>query len=148
MGFPAYPPLSKHLEVAYQSARTLHAKATHAHAKMANGDVTGAWLVEIIDQLQKYRQVLRDVAAVPGIAAYAAEQYGRVIVTEFSSLISAIENVVQTTVAELDQDGSGHLLHETIAADGTRTPVMYDPAETAPIRASLAALVATIDIEP
>lgn len=148
MAFPAYPPLSKHLEVAYQAARTLHTKATRAHAHMASGDVEGAFLVDIIDQLKKYRAVLQGVAAQPGMGAYAQEQYGRSIAADFSALIAAIQDVVTTTVAELDKDGTGHLLHEVIAPDGSHTPVMYDPAETAPVRASLAALVATIAVDP
>lgn len=86
--------------------------------------------------------------AVGGIGAYAQGQVNNPslnVTTEFTNMVTAIQNVINWVVNNFPKDGSSNLLYEKFNADGTQTFSSFTNAQlTGAFIPLLQALIATI----
>jgi hypothetical protein len=124
----------------------LKSYAANRRAAMAAGDVGSNWVLDIWENLFAIKTRLQSYAAIPGIAAYAQEQYGNGsldIAAEFNSVIAAIDAVRANIQSTFPVDGSGYLLARQFGA-GVFTERQFTSAQTATLRGLLSNLEATI----
>ena len=115
--------------------------------QLLTGTVTANQVFQIVDNLRSPLQIFAQVAAIPGIAAYAQAQFNDAtydVATEFTNMVNTINAVVSWVVTNFPKDTGGFAQAYTIAADGSRTPVTFTPAQTAGLTAAINAVIAAI----
>jgi hypothetical protein len=134
------------LRVVNVRAIQMKQQAQGARDTMAAESVPSKTIIDVFLRLRGDRAAFDAAKAVPGLAAYAREQYDNPaldIVAEFNAMTSAIDNVTNWISTNFPKDGGGFLLAQTLGANG---PVdrMFTPAQTAGLRTQLDALIATV----
>lgn len=110
------------------------------------GPVAAQQLLDFMAQLATQQERLTACAGVPGIGAYAQQQFPALnLPAEFSAMQSAITNVRTWMVDNFPKDGSGFLLARQFDAAGRTTDRTFSTAALAGFRTQLDALIATID---
>jgi len=116
-------------------------------AQLLTGTVTANQVFQIVDNLRSPLQIFAQVAAIPGIAAYAQAQFNDAtydVATEFTNMVNTINAVVNWVVTNFPKDTGGFAQAYTLAADGSRTPVTFTPAQTAGLTAAINAVIGSI----
>jgi len=146
MAFPAHnQSLADALAVLLREASRLRALAVNARDRMAAGNVGASLPLSLLESVRAATKEFDRISAIPGIVAYAQEQLGADIGSDFSAMNTAAKTVGAEIIAALPKDANGYLLLETIDAQGQRLPRQFTPQQTAGLRASLDALIATIE---
>ena len=112
--------------------------------QLLTGTVTANQVFQIVDNLRSPLQIFAQVAAIPGIAAYAQAQFNDAtydVATEFTNMVNTINAVVNWVVTNFPKDTGGFAQAYTLAADGSRTPVTFTPAQTAGLTTALNAVI-------
>lgn len=141
---------SEHLADALQSARsTARALKTYVQGvrnASAAGPISGNVIVEVYLRLVADKARFDAIAAVPGIAQYARDQYddpGYDIVAEFTAMTSAITSVGTWINGNFPKDGAGYLLKDQLTASGVDVRT-FTTAALNVFRTQLDSLIATI----
>ena len=111
------------------------------------GTVTANQVFQIVDNLRSPLQIFAQVAAIPGIAAYAQAQFNDAtydVATEFTNMVNTINAVVNWVVTNFPKDTGGFAQAYTLTADGSRTATVFTPAQTAGLTAAINAVIASI----
>lgn len=116
-------------------------------SSMGAGNVAANVILEAWFNLKAQKARLQSLGATPGIAAFAQEQYNNAnlnIVTEFNSVIAAIDNVTANIEGTFPKDASGFLLAAQFGGDGTISYRQFTPAQLATLAGLLNTLAGTI----
>ena len=115
--------------------------------QLLTGTVTANQVFQIVDNLRSPLQIFAQVAAIPGIAAYAQAQFNDAtydVATEFTNMVNAVNSVVNWVVTNFPKDTGGFAQAYTLAADGSRTPATFTPTQTAGLTSAINAVIASI----
>ena len=146
MAFPTGLTQAEGLIGAKNQARWVKGEAQNAVA-LLGGSVTSNQVFQMIDNLRSWVAYFNQVAAIPGIAAYAQAQYdntGLDIVAEFTTMVNNIQACVDWVVANFPSDAGGFIEAYKLNADGSRTPATFTSAQTAGLTTALNNLIASI----
>lgn len=146
MAFPTTSePLSRALLSVQDAARTLKSHVQSVKDASAAGPISGNVLVELYLRLVAAKASFDAAAAVPGIAAYARDQFGDEgldVVAEFTAMSSAI-TACGTWIATNFPASGGYILKDQLTASGVSVR-SFSTAQTAGLRTQLDALLGTI----
>lgn len=109
-----------------------------------DADIIWSWYTD----LYTARQQLLEIAAIPGIVAFAIEQEDDPTIdlpAAFNAMLSAIEAAATWIYQALPRDGAGYVLIHTTTTTGVLLPRMFAPAATAPLIPLLQAICDSID---
>lgn len=123
--------------------KTIHIKASTDLAGNVNSDM----VFRLVDETRSAISILNQQAAVPGIGAYAQQQFNDAtydVAAEFSNMVAKLTAVVTWIFNNFPKDGSGFLLGYTINADGSRAPRVFAPASTVGLKAAVDGVIAAI----
>ena len=129
---------------AQQQASSIKAIATNNSTAMKAGPVLSSGILSLLDNLVGAHNVLSAVASLDGIDAYAQEQIGVSIASDFTAMMNAITAAAAWIVTNFPASG-GYLQAQTMNSDGARTERSFTTTQTAGLVTLLDALVATID---
>lgn len=135
------------LSNAQATAKNLKTHATNLRAQMAAGNIEADQIVDLYRYLIQTKDRLNAVAAIPGIAQYAKDQFNNQsldIVAEFNAMVTEIQDTIDLIVSIFPKDGNGYLLKDKLIATGIDNRD-FTPAQTATLRTQLDALIATIE---
>lgn len=130
-----------------QRSVALKAEARRMRLASANDAISAGDALSLLTYLMRQRDAFAAAAALPGMPAFAAEEKRQAlseINAGFSAMLGAINGAIAWIAGALPKAAGGFLAIETMAADGTRTWRLFQPAETAGLRTALAAIEATI----
>lgn len=147
MAFPTIDPLAAALLSAQRTAQALKVLATSTSAAMAAGNTSANLSLQMLDALVRGRVALQAARNTPGIQAFAQAQYDSVgldIAAEFTAMVAALDAARNQITATFPVDGSGFLIQQQFAGDGSLSVRTFTPAQTATLQTLLTALVATI----
>lgn len=117
------------------------ALAERARTQLAT-DTQSTYIVDLFIRLRAARLEFADAAAVPGIADYARAQKNDPnldAVTEFQSVMAAIDDITSWITGNFPKDGQGYLLAKQFTQDGT-VDRSFAPGNTATLRTLLLVL--------
>lgn len=151
MAFPSAGGTRFLLENAWSNALSTAAVVkTHAKALKAKslaGLTPSTDIMDMVALLKDAKATFVQVAAVPGIAAYAQVKMDDPafnIVTEFNAMTAQID-ATRTWIVNNFPKSSGYLLERSFDANGALVDRTFDTASLATFRTVLDALLATID---
>lgn len=131
------------------AARRIKNIAQDLRTASAAGPILARRPVVVMEELSELRAQLVTLAAVPGLAVYAQDQFGDAnlnIVTEYTAMRNALDAVVSWITGAIPKDSvSGRWLLIEEIVSGQRVDRTFSSAETAGMRTVLDALIATID---
>ena len=135
----------------YSEAKRLAARAksfaqSH-HDAMAANSVSANLLLQLLNELKSLIERWTEIAATPGIGAYAQDQENDPaynVATEFTAMLNAARAARDRIIADLPKAPGGEIAIHTLAADGATSTRAFTPAQTANLRTDLAAFIATI----
>lgn len=133
---------------ARSSAANVKSRAQQASAASSAGTLTGDAVLSLSLFLADSKVQLQRDAAVSGIGAYAQNQVGDPtlnVTNEFNAMVAQIDTVINWIVANFPKDGTGKLLHQTIAATGRTVSAPFTAVQTAGLRTTLDGLIASIN---
>ena|ERR1043166_4600884 len=140
------------LQGAWQQARSLAAaiktQTQNVRAQSAAGTLGASVLLAYLTEVADVRTQLLIDAAVPGIGAYAQSQINDAtfdVSAAFTAMVNQLTSARDWIIANFPKDASGFLLAQTLAADGHQQDRVFTAAQTAGLRTTLDALLATID---
>ena len=129
-------------------AAGIKAQATDALGALQSGNVDTAWVFNAVDIMRNTITNFNRFKNVAGLNTYATEQvsgYAGTMTTDITATIAAVQDCLDWIVANFPKDSTAtYLLAFTMAADGSRTPRQFTPAQTAGLQTKLQALIATI----
>lgn len=134
------------LMMAMQQAAWIKQQAQGAVTMLA-GNVTANQVFQIVDNLRSPLQIFSQVAAIPGIAAYAQAQFNDPtydVAAEFTAMVNAVQAVVDWVVANFPKDAGGFVEAYTLAANGDRTSATFTPAQTSGLTAAINTVITSI----
>lgn len=130
-----------------REAQAVKAMCQQSITAMAAGNVSANAVVGLGQRLNaSIVNVLTPAQAHTGLAAYAAQQFGDAnfgLDQRMSGLRTLISNAITAARATIPTSG-GYLLKDTWNSDGSVTVRVLTPAQTAPLRAALQAIVDAI----
>jgi hypothetical protein len=148
MPFPSTAdPLARALLAAQDASRNLKRQAQDLKAASLAGPVSGNAIVEFYTRLVAAKATFDAVAATPGIAAYARDQFDDPaldIVAEFSAMSTQVTACGTWVTNNFPKDGAGYLLKDKLTAAGVDVRT-FSTASLAAFRTELDSLVATIN---
>lgn len=118
--------------------------------QMQQANVSAYDVLLLLDAYRGIKTNLDAWSAVPGIKAYAqmvttSSTYDPV--AEYVNLKAAIQTAIARLTALWPQPG-GFCAHESMAADGTRTPRMFTAAQLAQVASDAQAVLNTLSATP
>ena len=134
------------LLTAMQQAAWIKQQAQGAVTMLAS-NVTANQVFQIVDNLRSPLQIFAQVAAIPGITAYAQAQFNDPtydVATEFTGMVNAVSAVVSWVVTNFPKDSGGFAQAYTLAADGSRTAAVFTPAQTTGLTTAINAVISSI----
>lgn len=129
-------------------ALTVANTVTALRDQSAAGVVSRARVVSVIRTIRTAVAIWNAAAAVPGIAAYAREQFsdtGLDVAAAFSAMVTQAEELANWIESAFPKDpGSGAWLIYTVGADGNLTELTFTTAEMAGFRSRADLFLGTI----
>ncbi len=120
------------------------AQAQNANASLAAGSVTSEFVFRILDSLKGLVDTLTLWKAVAGLDSYATTAgYVGTMSTDCTATITAAQTCISWVVTNFP-NANGFLQAETLNADGSRTPRLFTPAQTAGLQTAMTSLIVTI----
>lgn len=123
-------------------------QAESAVSTMAAQNVDTNFVFGVLDKLNWLITTLTAWQGIIGLDAYATAElpgYGGTLTADITTVVDAAQACINWVVANFPKDSTGtYILAESINSNGTRTLRQFTPAQTAGLRTSLQALVATI----
>lgn len=142
------------LSIAWSRARgtatAVKGRTVQLNSQSAAGSIPAASVLAFNAFLADARTSLLKSSTTPGIAAYAQNQINNPtldVVTEFNTMMAAIDSTIGWIIANFPKDVNGFLLYTTWSLDnsGKTADRLLSVAETAGLRSRLDLLAATID---
>ena len=135
---------------ARSTASSIKSRAQALSTQAAAGNIGSSAILDFATYLADARLVLVKASQTGGIAAYAQAQINDNtlnVAAEFTAMMDGIDGTIAWVVANFPKDGSGFLLARQFQAGGTGRTVdrQFTPAQTASLRTTLDALIATIN---
>ena len=135
---------------ARSTASSIKSRAQGLSTQAAAGNIGSSAILDFATYLADARLVLVKASQTGGIAAYAQAQVNDNtlnVAAEFSAMMDTLDGVIAWVVANFPKDGNGFLLARTFQAGSTGRTVdrQFTPAQTASLRTTLDALIATIN---
>lgn len=134
------------LRTAMQSGQFVKLQAQGAVSILAS-NVNANQIFQMLDDIRSQLSVFNQVAAIPGIAAYAQAQFNDVsynVAVEFTTMVNAVQSVTDWVVTNFPKDAQGFVQAHKINADGSRTPTVFTPAQTSGLVTALNAVIASV----
>lgn len=129
-------------------AGSIKSAATTLRASSVAGPVSSTNIIAYVGNLAAQRDQIAVLAATPGLAQYAKDQYansGLDIAAEYTALIARIDATVAWVTTNHPKAGSGEILERKWLPDGRTQSNTFDTAALATFRAQLDLLIAQID---
>lgn len=128
------------------NAQNIKAQAQNALASLQGGSVDSNFIFVMLDQLRNIISSLNSLKVIAGLDAYATAQgYTGSLVSDCTNCANAASTCIAWIVANFPKDSTlAFLLSHTLNADGSRTPRLFTPAQTAGLQTNLQAFIATI----
>lgn len=146
----ALPASAASLRVAFDqyfgTARSLKSTATLRRTEMAAGSVGADRILDLWETLHAGRAKMVELAAVPGLGAYARDQFNDPtldLAAEHAAFLAALDAVAANVQSTFPADGSGYLLARQFGA-GAFAYRQFTPAQTATLRGLLSDFEATV----
>ncbi len=140
------------LEAGWELARTVATSikntCANINAQIAAGPVSSSQVVGLAAYFYSQLQVLNQVAAIGGIAAYAQAQINNAsenIATDFSNMTAALQATINWIVANFPVDSSGYLQYQKYDANGNFVYLQFTSAQLSGLQTQLTSLAATIN---
>lgn len=142
------------LSGAWDRARNIATTVKLRTVQMSSGAaVGGVSSLEVLDYatfLADQRLALLDLAAIPGMAAYAQAQVNnpaRDISAEFNAMVNAMQSTVDWIVTNFPKDVNGFLLSVTFlpGGSGRTTPRLFSAADLTTFKTVVDALSLTME---
>lgn len=152
MGFPSFdyrPALDEGFRTSRQLATNVRRNWVDRQRPLfTTQSQKAAAIFEITDDLARYIARWNEIAALPGMGAYARAQFSepeRDIAAEFTAMVAAAQGVIDWTVSAFPKDADGYLLRETFGTGTERHDRTFTPQQLGGFVAAMDALAATID---
>lgn len=152
MAFPSSTGAKKALANVFvgvqNTAAAIKAKCVDLNTRAAAGSVSAKEFYELSTSLADARDIFTAAQAVPGIGPFAQEQCNDLtlnIATEFTDMTAALDSLRTAIYNQFPKDASNYLLCISFDANGRYVYRQLTPAQTATIRTSLTAFMATIN---
>jgi len=116
-------------------------------AELAASDTNADVIISILYDVRAVRDRFNQIAAIPGIVVYAQSQEDNAdydVVAEFTSLVVAMEAVLDNIVNTFPKDASGFLLEKKWDVDMNYVYNVFTPAQTVNLRDLIDAVIASI----
>lgn len=136
--------LADGLASARGQAANIKAICSRYATTMASTSVSSAEIFYVLDSLISAKAVFAQIAALPGIDAYAQAQLGASVVADFAAMNTAIQNAGAWVMTNFPKSSDNFLLAEGFNADGTRALRNFTTAQMAGLVPLLTAVSATI----
>jgi hypothetical protein len=141
--------LNQALNQIMATSSDIKVNGANAVSTLAAGSVDTNYVFMLLDRLRQTIVTLNQVKGVAGLNAYATAQlpgYAGAMVADINATIAACQACIDWVVGIFPKDASvpPWLLAESLNADGSRTPRLFTPAQTAGLRTALTSLIATI----
>ena len=131
------------------TAIRLRTLAAAWEGEMATGPVDASLILDdLLAEMKSSRAVLIASKNTSGLLTYARDQFDDDTIdlpTEFTTLIAAIDGVIDWVVTNFPTDTGDWLERSTVAVDGTITDRSFTTAQTAGLQTALLALFTTIE---
>ena len=134
------------LMAAMQQAVWLKQQAQNGVA-LLTGVASANQIFQLMDNIRAPLTIFNQVAAIPGIAAYAQAQFDDPtydVAANFTAMVNALNAVVAWVMANFPKDTGGFVQAYTLAANGDRVPVTFTSVQTAGLASALNTLIASI----
>ena len=102
----------------------------------------------VLRDLRSFKERFTQLAAVPGIVAWAKAQEDDPaydVVSEFNAMLAAIDASIVQIVGQVPEDASCYMQMYTLNADGSETPRTFPGGALGGIRGTFDAIAATVD---
>lgn len=122
-------------------------RAGRDRATLSGGSTSATTIIDVFKTMRGDRVWLDSVKSTAGLPQYSKDiknDQTLDIVTEFNSVLSAMDSVTLWIETNFPVDGSGFLLKETFTANGTNDR-QFTPSQTAGLVAALDTLTASIE---
>ena len=136
------------LFTAMQQAQFIKQQAQSYSALLAAGPVNVSQIFQALDNIRSPLVIFNQVAAIPGIAAYAQAQFNDPaynVASEFTAMVNAVQAVIDWVVTNFPKDAQGFIQAYKLNADGSRLQTTFTTAQTAGLKTALDAVVAAIN---
>lgn len=138
--------LAEALEKFKAQAGAIKVFAQDIKGRSAGGPISATDIVNYANGLRLARAELTRLAALQGLAAYAATEYPTLnLTTDYNACVSQIDTTLAWIAANFPKAASGELLERKLDATGTVTVNTFASATLATFRSQLDLLIATID---
>lgn len=138
--------LAKSLDQAMAVAGQIKVQAQTMRDQSAAGPVSATAIVQLSGVLASLRTQMSEVAATPGLSAYAQTQFPLLDVSaSYSSMVSQLDATLSWIQSNFPKAASGELLERKFSADGRTSAVMFTSAALSAFRSQLDLLIAQID---
>lgn len=140
--------LQEALQTARREAGRLKRFAQDVSQLVGSQPVSANQVLQIMFEFRNSKDVFDKVRQVPGIAEYAKQQFmdtGYDIVSEFISMNKALNDVISWIMNNFPKDSNGYLLKDKFDPQGSISVRVFTPAQLAPLKSLVDALIATID---
>ena len=130
-----------------QEMLALKATVEQADSSITTGS-NADYLLNLLANLRRRKQVLQGLATTPGLAQYARDtenDQAYDVVAEGQAVLALIESAYTTLAALIPTDGNGYLLSHTLNASALRIPRSVGAGPLAGTRAALQAIAAAIE---
>ncbi len=130
------------------TASKLKSKCEDLNTRAAAGNVSAFDFIALATTLADSRAIFIAARTVPGIGPFAQEQCNDPtldIAAEFTAMMTQLDATLSSIVTGFPKDVNGYLLYTTFDANGRYVYRQLTPAQTAPIRTNLTALIAAIN---
>jgi hypothetical protein len=148
MTFPASTQIKMDaLTEVWRTANRLKSDMQRRRDTLANKNVSGQWILAMISNLTAAINTFESNASVPGIGDYVKDQYEDLsinVLTEFSNMKNATQDVKDWIVNNLPTDSNGYLIIRSLDTNGEIVEREFTPTQTQILRDKIDTLIATI----
>ena len=136
---------------ALRDAKTLAATVkAHVQSRLTlfSSTVNRELVLDLVQVLRNWRLEFEAIAAIPGIAQYARDQFDDQeydIVTEFQAMVGAMDDVISNITSTFPKSDSGEVEARVLNSDGTLSPRTFTASQLSTLRGLMETLVAAID---
>lgn len=151
MAFPSSsgrPALADILSEIQNLSRNIKRRSQSVVEQSNAGDISAGMIIDLQTGLKSRLDRLNVLKTASGLATYAQEQFNDElfnIAAEFTAMLDAMQVALDQIKADLPVSAGGFVEELKIEADDTITRKTFTKPQTAGLRASLSALITTID---
>lgn len=140
--------LAKAYQKAQNAAYSLRTYCVSAEVALASSNQSANAVIALLNQIVNAITIFDEVAAIPGLAAYAQEQQndsGYDVIAEFQTMRAEAVGVRDWIITNFPKDSTNtYIIKDILENDGSITVRQFTPAQTAGLRSALNLLIGTI----